>query len=183
MAEEEKEEQGEGGEKKKSSTILFAIIGALVLLLIIIGVVAFLLLSGGDEEAADPAAGGGAAQQQAVAGAEAPKPVKMKTDLLNVGPVYEMDRFIVNLLSQSGRRYLKVTLNLEMDSEGLIAELETKKPAVQDTIISILSSKTIEEISTVKGKEKLKEEIVGRLNEFLVDGKVQNVFFTQFVVQ
>ncbi|WP_300842838.1 flagellar basal body-associated FliL family protein [Helicobacter sp. UBA3407] len=29
----------------------------------------------------------------------------------------------------------------------------------------------------------MKEEIIERLNEFLVDGRVVNIFFTEFVVQ
>jgi flagellar FliL protein len=47
----------------------------------------------------------------------------------------------------------------------------------------MLSSKTLEEISTAKGKDKLKEQIVNQLNLRLRDGNVRNVYFTEFVVQ
>ena len=64
-----------------------------------------------------------------------------------------------------------------------MVELDTKKPAIRDTMISVLSSKTFEEISTAKGKENLKNELVERINESLVDGKIVNLFFTDFAIQ
>lgn len=97
--------------------------------------------------------------------------------------MYPLDIFTVNLLSESGRRYLKVEMNLELEGEELSPELEQKKPVFRDIIIRILSSKSLEEISTSKGKEKLKEQIVSELNTRLKDGKVKNVYFTDFVVQ
>ena len=53
---------------------------------------------------------------------------------------------------------------------------------VQDTIIEILSSKSIEDVATVKGKNRVKDEIVKRINEFLIDGQVSDIFFVEFVV-
>ncbi len=176
MAEEEKEEGQEekkGGAKNKMLIIIIAAV--LVLLLVIGGVVAFLMM-GGDEAPADQTP-----QQEAAA--KTKKPTKVKTDLLNIGPIYPLDQVIVNLLSQSGRRYLKTTLNLEISNEALQAEIDLKKAVIKDTVITVLSQKTIEEISTTKGKEKLKEELMERLNEFLVDGQVVNIFFTDFVIQ
>ena len=54
---------------------------------------------------------------------------------------------------------------------------------VRDIIVSTLSSKTYEEVSTQKGKNRLKDEIVDRLNEVLADGHIKNIYFTDFVVQ
>lgn len=97
--------------------------------------------------------------------------------------MYPLDLFTVNLLSESGRRYLKVELNLEIEGEELAHELDTKKPLLRDIIISILSSKSLEEISTVKGKDTLKEQIVSEINTRIKDGKIKNVYFVDFVVQ
>lgn len=54
---------------------------------------------------------------------------------------------------------------------------------MKDIIIDILSSKSIEEIVTTKGKERIKDEILQRVNQILADGVIKNVFFTEFVVQ
>ena len=104
--------------------------------------------------------------------------------LFRSGPMYPLDQFIVNLMtSGGGKRYLKTSIALELSIVEMQTELDTKRDILRDVIISILSSKTFEEVQTAKGKQKLKEEIMERLNEFLVDGRIANMFFTEFVVQ
>jgi len=175
MAEEENTEQDStentGSEKKSSNLVLIIIAVVLVLVLAIVGVVV-VMLSGGDEGSQNT---GGAQTMK-------DKPVKMM-DAMEVGPMFPLETFTVNLLSDSGRRYLKVQMNLELDGEELAAELESKTAVVRDVCIRLLSSKTLEEISTAKGKEKLKEQIVNQLNLRLRDGNVRHVYFTEFVVQ
>jgi flagellar FliL protein len=188
MAEKEKEENEteEGGKKKGGNMLLVIIIGVLVLILIIGGVVAFLMM-GHDEEAGAKA--GEATHKEAPAKAEGEGEAKSaeaaggEEGSTEVGIMFPLETFTVNLLSESGRRYLKCDINFEMGGKELSPELEEKKPVFRDIVIRILSSKSLEEISTVKGKEKLKEEIVGEINKRLKDGKVKNVYFTNFVVQ
>ncbi|MFA5215618.1 flagellar basal body-associated protein FliL [Sulfuricurvum sp.] len=192
MAEKEKEHHDEatpeGGEKKKSGNmLLIIIIVVLVLVLVIGGVVAALMMGNHDAEAE---AGNGAKKEASAGGAE--KAAKGDSSGgeahaseggTEVGLMFPLEPFTVNLLSESGRRYLKVEMNLEMEGEELSPELEEKKPIFRDIIIRQLSSKSLEEISTLKGKESLKEGIVNELNTRLKDGKVKNVYFTDFVVQ
>jgi flagellar protein FliL len=172
MAEEETGTTEEaGGEKKKGSNlILIIIIGVLVVVLLIVGIVVA-MLAGGDDE-----------QSQGQSPSAKERPMK-NMDAMEVGPMFPLDNFTVNLLSDSGRRYLKVQMNLELDGEELASELESKTAVVRDVIIRLLSSKTLEEISTAKGKDKLKEQVVNQLNLRLRDGNVRNVYFTEFVVQ
>ena len=175
----EKNDAGGGG-GGGGNKMLIIIIAAVVGLLLIIGVVvAILLMSGGDEP--PPQAAGGA--PAASGGNPALNMRSGGQTYLSIGPTYAFDQIIVNLASQSGRRYLKTTINAELSSDNLMVELDTKKPAIRDTMISVLSSKTFEEISTAKGKENLKNELVERINESLVDGKIVNLFFTDFAIQ
>lgn len=195
MADKEKEHEEqapEGGEKKKSNLLLIIIIVVLVLVLVIGGIVAALMLGNHDAEAeagkgakTEVAAGEHAAEGDASADAGHGDEAAAHGggEMTEVGLMYPLDIFTVNLLSESGRRYLKVEMNLEIEGEELSPELEQKKPVFRDIIIRILSSKSLEEISTIKGKEKLKEQIVSELNTRLKDGKVKNVYFTDFVVQ
>ena len=74
-------------------------------------------------------------------------------------------------------------LNLELSEEKLTMEIDQKKPLLRDIIIRTLSSKTYEDISTQKGKEHLKDELVTRINEALRDGYIKNVYFTDFIIQ
>jgi flagellar protein FliL len=194
MAEKEKEENAtEEGEKKKSGNMLLIIIIAVLVLILIIGGVVAVMMMGNNDAAAE--AGKGAKTEVAAEGhaaegeasdkgeAKASEAKKGGEELTEVGIMFPLDTFTVNLLSESGHRYLKLQLTLEMSGKELSPELEEKKPVFRDIIIRILSSKSLEEISTVKGKEKLKEEIVEDLNTRLKDGKVKSLYFTDFVVQ
>ncbi|EAJ0802761.1 flagellar basal body protein FliL [Campylobacter jejuni] len=63
-----------------------------------------------------------------------------------------------------------------------IGPMYPKVPVIRDIIIRTLTAKTFEEVSTQKGKERLKDELVGKINEILTDGFIKNVYFTDFVV-
>jgi len=173
--EEKEDDKKEGG--KSSNMVLIIIIAVLVLVLVIGGIAAF-MLSGDDEEAQQMDQSSGQISQSA-----SPKKQKKRMESLTVGPMYPLDNFIVNLLSDSGRRFLKTQINLEMDTEDLAAELDSKVPVIRDIIIRVLTSKTLEEISTAKGKDKLKDALVNQLNMRLQDGEVNNLYFTEFVIQ
>ena len=90
-------------------------------------------------------------------------------------------------MTQTGKRYLKTSMQFELDKDEIKAnatkmELDKKLPMVKDTIIEILSSKSLEDVAATKGKNRVKDEIVKRINEFLIDGQVSDVFFVEFVV-
>jgi len=183
MAEEQEKEEEKKEEvvEKKSNMMLIIIAGFLVVLLVIGGILAF-ILSGGDEEQQQQ---GSSVQNESNSNnqdGQSTKTYRRKSSL-TVGPMMEMDTFIVNLLSENGRRYLKVKVNLELEDEELQEEIGTKIPVLRDVIIRIASSKTLAEISTEKGKEKFKDQIVSEININLKDGKINNVFFTDFVIQ
>lgn len=171
MAAEEVEEV----EKKSGGNMVLIVIVALLVILLAGGGLAAFLLLGGDNEPA--------MQQQAQTQNTNKRVSKRSTNLLTIGPMYPMDQFVVNLLSESGGKFLKVALDIELDSENLAAEMDMKKSLLRDIIIRSLSSKTFEEISTMKGKDRLKDEIVGKINAVLADGQINNIFFTDFVVQ
>jgi len=182
MAEEEKKEEIQEETTSKDSgngnkLILIIIVVLLLLLLIIGGAVAYFLLAS-DEESQD-------LQAQQDAQKTEQKEEKSKKDLesLEIGPIYPLAPFTVNLKSSGATRYLKCTLNLEIDTPETQPELDKVKPLLRDIVIRILSSKTVPEISTAKGKEKLKEEITKNLNARLATGEVRNVYFTAFIIQ
>jgi len=176
-----KPEEGEVVEKKaKGNTVLIIVIVLLVLLLVGGGAAAFFLLGSSEEEAT---AGGAPAQHQEASKPEKKKSSKKSTDHLAIGPMYPMAQFVVNLLSESGNRFLKVAIDLELSDDKLQPEMDHKKSLIRDIIIRTFSSKTFEEISTLKGKDKLKDEVLEKINENLSDGQVKNIYFTDFVVQ
>lgn len=179
MAEEEVKESKDGGKKK--NIVLFIIIGVVVMLLLIGGILAAVLMSGSDQPPMpiEQGVGGGADMGAPPSASDRAS----RSSLLTVGPMYPMDQFIVNLMSQGGKRYLKTTITLEMSDKSMVAEIEKKHAVLRDVVIGVMSSKTVEEISTSRGKDKLKSELIGAINEVMVDGHIKNLFFTDFVIQ
>ena len=182
MAEEENKEetQEESAPKKKSNLLLIIII--VVLLLIIVLFAGIFLMMGGDEEDAT---------QQTIKQEQPHKSMKKKKStyteedrsLSDIGILYPLDTFTVNLKSDSGRRFLKCTISLELEGEELSMELDSKSAVLRDRIIRILTSKTLEEVSSKKGKAKLTQQIIDALNAMITDGRIKGLYFTEFVIQ
>lgn len=68
--------------------------------------------------------------------------------------------------------------------EIIQAEMEQYKPAIRDAIISVLSSKTAEELASLSGKELAKEQIKAAVDPlFAGEREVMRVSFGTFIIQ
>lgn len=100
-----------------------------------------------------------------------------------MGPTYKMDTMIVNLADQGGKRYLRVTMELELSGTEVLEEINTRLPQLRDQILMVLPSKTYVDISTTEGKIALRDELIAKMNSVLKKGTVTTIYFTEFVVQ
>lgn len=94
-----------------------------------------------------------------------------------------LDPFLVNLADPLGKRYIKVTFEVEVNSPDVGEELAKQKPKVRDSIIMLLSSKTYADLASAESKLELKTEVTNRLNQILGAPKVTRVFITEMVIQ
>lgn len=101
------------------------------------------------------------------------------------GITYDIPTFVVNLADPAGTKYLRIGLSMEVPASNkkIMPEIEQRLPKIKDTIITVLSAKTLEEISTPQGKISLKQELLRRINGVLTSGKVQDIYLTDFVIQ
>ena len=104
-------------------------------------------------------------------------------EVTEVGEMFPLDTFVVNLADSGGKRYLRATLQLELVPEQVAETFEQRLPQIRDVILTILPTKTFEDIRTVAGKAALREEILQRLNTLLNVEGVANIYFTEFVIQ
>lgn len=100
-----------------------------------------------------------------------------------IGPLYALDTMIVNLSDHGGKRYLRVTMALELSDPDVQATIESRLPQVRDAILMILPTKTYDDISTTDGKIALRQEVMEKINGLITKGRVDNIYFTEFVVQ
>ncbi len=168
MAEKKEAPVEKSGGKKK----LFIIIGAVVVVLLISGGVGawwFLLRDKPvDKDAKDPA------QQVQVPAIGQPAAI---------GPMVNIEEFIVNIISGDAAHYVKTSLTVELTNEQVKTEVEQRMPQMRDAILLLIGNKTYEELQDLQGKKQLKAELLSTVNSFLQTGKVVSIYFTNFVVQ
>jgi flagellar FliL protein len=153
------EEQTEGAKKKTGKSLLIIIIAASIVLGAG-GFVGYKLLAG---KKADTE--------------EHTEAVVAKSDIIALDP------FVLNLLDQG--RYLKVTLQFEISNASYSDAVKEKTPQLRDTIITLVSSKSLSSISSPEGKFQLKDEVLFRVNQIMGMEKdvFKNLYFTEFVMQ
>jgi flagellar FliL protein len=190
MAKEEQApaEQPEGGGSKKK---LFIIIGAAVGVAVILAVVFMMMGKGGKKEKAKEGAeatteakaegGHGAAAPKAEAGGHGGAPAA--GGAAGATNIFPLEPFIVNIYDGQELRYLKVKVEMEMAGAGVKAELDTRLAPIRDAILVLLSTKTLQDIQDIQGKNQLKDEILASINKIIPPGKIAKIYFTDFVVQ
>jgi len=99
------------------------------------------------------------------------------------GAIYAFDPFVANLADRPGVRYLKLKIEVEFLSPEVPEGLEARIPQIRDLLLTLLTSKTFDEIRTPEGKQELREEIIDRINQVLEQDLVRAVYFTDFIVQ
>ena len=100
-----------------------------------------------------------------------------------IGPLYSLDTMIVNLSDHGGKRYLRVTMALELSDPDALDTIESRLPQVRDAILMILPTKKYDDVSTTDGKIALRSQVTEKINSLMTKGRVNNIYFTEFVVQ
>ena len=168
-----KADVNENGEPPKKSSSMLIIIIVAVVVLGAGGYVGWsMFLKGGDT----------ATQEEAQAQAPPPRP---EAKVKKASIICPLDSFIVNLADKRGlgKRYLKISMELEVFYEEDKVSITNHIPQLRDAILLLLSSMSFKEINTIDGKLVLKQALLANINQVLGSKMVQNVYFSDFVVQ
>jgi len=82
---------------------------------------------------------------------------KTETESIN-GDLLSVGEFTTNIGSVSGNRYVKVEVYVEIADKKQMESVEKLMPVIKDSILSILSSKTVADLD-VANREGLKAEM------------------------
>lgn len=88
-----------------------------------------------------------------------------------------------NLSSTENRSYIKINIYLGYNSKKLDTELTSKTPQIRDAMIEILRSKTASDLNSQQSIEKMKTELITRINSILTTGKVSSAYFSDILIQ
>ncbi len=101
---------------------------------------------------------------------------------LNAG-FYALPDLIVNLSSNSGSRFLKMRVQLELQDETKIPELEAVTPRVIDQFQTYLREMRVEDLRGSAGIYRLRQELLYRVNIAAHPVKVTDVLFQEMLIQ
>jgi flagellar basal body-associated protein FliL len=99
------------------------------------------------------------------------------------GPVIALDPFVVNLDEPGQSRYLKVTFQIELIKAEAQAAIEKNKQVIRDAVLSYLSGLKLADTLGVAAKDKLRADVMKKLEEIVGEHQVRRLFLQEFVVQ
>lgn len=98
--------------------------------------------------------------------------------------VVELQPFIINLADKDDARYLRMTISLgigEGGGEGKADPLFTTR--VRNALLSVLTTKTSDEVLTIEGKATLRKQLLLAAQEAVAEPSVHAIYITDFIVQ
>ena len=94
-----------------------------------------------------------------------------------------LETFVVNLSGSGERAYLRVGISLGLSHALGRDKDEVPMAQVRDTVLSVLSSAQPAQLLQAEGKRQLKAELLHALQERVPQLGVEDVYFTEFLVQ
>lgn len=129
-------------------------------------------------------------------------PTNQKSEEIQPGQgiMFNMSTKIINLADPTGRKYIRVSMVLEFAPDNLEYEalpeeeknsyltsfqdeINARMPIMDDVVITLLSTKTFDQLYTADGKEALRKEVLEAIANRMPDYHILSVYFTEFVVQ
>jgi flagellar basal body-associated protein FliL len=94
-----------------------------------------------------------------------------------------LETFVLNLADSDQRSYLRVGIDLGLGREMGRGDNAPPVGEVRDTILGVLAEARVDELLTAKGKAKLKEDVLHALQERMPELGIEEVYFTEFLIQ
>ncbi|MFN8548487.1 MAG: flagellar basal body-associated FliL family protein [Candidatus Eisenbacteria bacterium] len=99
------------------------------------------------------------------------------------GEILELGDVVVNPANTGGRRYLKVSVSLEVKDAKVAKAVEHRAAPIKDLLVRNLSARTLDELTDPTTKEEMREQLVEQVGEMFDEGSIINLYFTEYVVQ
>lgn len=98
---------------------------------------------------------------------------------------YEMPELLVNIQTSSSKRkpYLRLAVKFEIHDPEAVKTLDLIKPRIIDAFQVYLRELRVDDLEGSTGSQRLKEELLKRVNTVAAPVKVIDVLFQVFVVQ
>lgn len=120
--------------------------------------------------------------------AEASEPTAVVQDAgpASPGGIVTLNPFVVNLADRDSSRFLRVTIELAVESVEAATAIDADPVRLTRTraaIIEVLTQQMADQLSTPEGKTALKAALSKAIEPLLTPTAVMDVLFTDFVIQ
>ena len=101
---------------------------------------------------------------------------------------FAMDKpFVVNLAGTGNLTYLQVNVQFKLKQAKFRAALQKQLPAIENTMVMLLSDQTVDSIKSVQGKQALRKTALAAVQKvckkLVGDPAIDDVYFTGFIIQ
>jgi flagellar FliL protein len=96
--------------------------------------------------------------------------------------LFNLGLFTVNLRGTGGGRVVRMEIQVQTEAD-LVDDLEERKPEFRHAIITMVSDYSYSDLEGLDGKTRLADELLARLNRIMDEGRLNRLYFVQFVVQ
>ncbi|HWW51910.1 MAG TPA: flagellar basal body-associated FliL family protein [Verrucomicrobiae bacterium] len=109
---------------------------------------------------------------------------QQKTSATEVKSVMHLENFVVNLQGATDSGYLRVGIDLGVAAEAKEGEKQATPPGrLRDAILTVLGTRTVDELLTPEGKAKLKQDLLQAIDDRAPEIDCKEIYFTEFLVQ
>jgi len=180
----ETENAADAGGEKKGGIVRLALIGLGLFVLVSVSQLTTTIVA----SKFMPGLAGNAAPEEeveAVAVAEDPRVEVASLD----PPIYtSLDQpLIVSFQTEDSIRFLQLTVEAMARDEDSITAFTTHRPAIKNNLLTLFASMPFAELATVAGKEKARDAALKEVQSVLTanapKAKIEDIYFTSFVVQ
>jgi len=187
----DKNDDDGGGGKSKGSLVtkilLFGVLPLMTVIVLVVGTLFFAgVLSGGGDHAADTTAEDGTDDAED-GGHEDGDHVEGDGEILPAIYLPIDPAFVVNFASQGKARFLQVTVEVMTRDPLMPDQITLHMPVIRNNLMLLFSSQSYDGVSTLEGKETLREEALEVVQQILEeetgDPGIEAVYFTSFVMQ
>jgi len=95
---------------------------------------------------------------------------------------FTIEEITVNIADTKGNRFVRAGVYFDAEP-AVLEELEANRARMIDTVGQVLSTKTLDDLTSPNIRGNLRQELLGIINPTLKAGHVDNVYFTDLLVQ
>lgn len=106
----------------------------------------------------------------------------------DMGPTFTLDSRVINLADPGASRYLKITAVLafsvkEDKQDDVNTKIKARQVVLQDIMTSTISTMSVDQLNSAKGKIDLKQALITKFSAVLVELHLSDIYFSEFVMQ